>query len=137
MCQRYAPLGLGSDHGGQIPVLRKEYWVSLQEHAAEVERLVYVAYGELPVGHQTCLMLVTFCSTLGHIPLQRHLFYCPILHPGRYHTSGEQTPTNKAMQQLVKKMDNYKPDPRGQPLGKTRHKARNSNAVSVVIEVIS
>ena len=57
----------------RLSVLRKEYRTSLQEHAAEVEKLVSVAYNELPAEHQAGLMLDTFCSTLGHMPLQRHL----------------------------------------------------------------
>lgn len=57
----------------RLSTLRKEYKTSLQEHAAEVERLITIAYGELPVEYQAGMKLETFCSTLGYMPLQRHL----------------------------------------------------------------
>ena len=53
--------------------LRKEYKVILQEHATEVDRLVTIAYEELPHHHQAGMALEIFCSTLGNAYLQRHL----------------------------------------------------------------
>ena len=45
----------------------------LQEHATEVERLVRVAYQELPEHIRANMLLDTFCSSLNHAGLQRHL----------------------------------------------------------------
>ena len=61
----------------RLSTLRKEYRTSLQEHAAEVERLISIAYGELPIEYQAGLKVETFCSTLGYMPLQRHLLAVP------------------------------------------------------------
>ena len=61
----------------RLSTLRKEYRTSLQEHAAEVERLITIAYGELPIEYQAGLKAETFCSTLGYMPLQRHLLAVP------------------------------------------------------------
>ena len=58
--------------------LRKEFRTSLQEHAAEVERLVDIAYGDLPPEHRARMRMETFCNTLGYLPLQRHLLAVPI-----------------------------------------------------------
>ena len=49
----------------RLSTLQKEYRTSLQEHAAEVGRLVAIAYGELPVEYQ------------AGIKLQRHLLAVP------------------------------------------------------------
>ena len=57
----------------RITSLRRDHQTSLQAHAAEVDRLVKVAYADLPGRHQSGLVLDTFCSTLGHSYLQRHL----------------------------------------------------------------
>ena len=57
--------------------LREDFCTSLQEHVAEVERLVNIAYGDLPQEHRTEMRLVTFCNTLGYLPLQRHLLAFP------------------------------------------------------------
>ena len=57
--------------------LRKGFHTSLQEHAAEVERLVNIAYGDLPPDHRAGMRLETFCGTLGYLPLQRHLLAVP------------------------------------------------------------
>ena len=38
-----------------------------------MERLIAIAYVELLVKYQTGIKLETFCSTLGYMPLQRHL----------------------------------------------------------------
>ena len=60
-----------------LSVLRMDSRTSLQEHAAEVERLVNIAYGDLPPKHRARMRLETFCSTLGYLPLQRHLLAVP------------------------------------------------------------
>lgn len=57
----------------RLASLKKGHKVSLQEHAAEVERLVEVAYAELPERHRIGMTLDLFQSTLGNAYLQRHL----------------------------------------------------------------
>ena len=47
-------------------------WFSINWCWLSVSLLVNVAYNELPAEHQAGL-LDTFCSMLGHMPLQRHL----------------------------------------------------------------
>ena len=42
-----------------------------------MERLVSIAYGELPPEHQAGMRLETFCSTLLYLPLQKHLLTVP------------------------------------------------------------
>ena len=53
--------------------LRNDFRMSLQEHAAEVERLVNITYGDLPPEHKGGMSLETSCNSLGYLPLQRHL----------------------------------------------------------------
>ena len=53
--------------------LRKDSRRSLHDHALDVEKLVRQAFGDLPEGTQTNMMLETFCGSLGHAALQRHL----------------------------------------------------------------
>ena len=53
--------------------LRKEARRSLHDHAVDVEKLVRKAFGDLPEETQESMMLDTFCSSLGHAALQRHL----------------------------------------------------------------
>ena len=53
--------------------LRKEARRSLHDHAVDVEKLVRKAFGDLPPVTQEGMMLDTFCSSLGHAALQRHL----------------------------------------------------------------
>ena len=53
--------------------LKKEYKVSLQEHASEVEGLVELAFGDLPERTRRELTLEAFCNSLNHTYLQRHL----------------------------------------------------------------
>jgi hypothetical protein len=53
--------------------VKREYRTTLQEHAAEVTRLVNLAYADLPVGYREQMCLDTFSGTLNHGPLQRHL----------------------------------------------------------------
>jgi hypothetical protein len=61
----------------KISVLKKDYKTTLQEHASEVERLISIAYEELPVQHRAGLTMSTFTSTLGNAYLQRHLLAVP------------------------------------------------------------
>ena len=61
----------------RLSVLRKDFSTTLQEHAAEVERLVNLAYGDLLPDHRARKRQETFCSTLGYLPLQRHLLAVP------------------------------------------------------------
>ena len=44
-----------------------------RNNAAEVERLVSIAYGELPPEYQAGMRLDTFYFTLWYLPLRRHL----------------------------------------------------------------
>lgn len=53
--------------------LRRTQKTSLQEHAAEVERLVSIAYADLPDLHKEQMITDTFHTTLGDTSLQRHL----------------------------------------------------------------
>jgi hypothetical protein len=62
----------------RVSNLRKDSKASLQEHATEVERLIAIAYEELPIAHQARMALNTFCSTLGNAYLQRHLLAVPM-----------------------------------------------------------
>ena len=39
--------------------------------------MVKISYGDLPPEHGARLRLETFCSTLGYLPLQRHLLAVP------------------------------------------------------------
>jgi hypothetical protein len=57
----------------KLTLLKKENRTTLQEHAAEVSRLMNTAYQDLPPDHRHRLILDTFQSTLGNAYLQRHL----------------------------------------------------------------
>lgn len=57
----------------QLSSIRREVGVSLQEHGAEIQRLIGVAYGGMPEEHQLELAMEHFLSSLGHLGLQRHL----------------------------------------------------------------
>jgi hypothetical protein len=57
--------------------LRREPSTTLQEHASEVQKLVSVAYTDLPRCHQADMIVETFCSTVGNAYLQRHLLAVP------------------------------------------------------------
>jgi hypothetical protein len=57
--------------------LRRETSTTLQEHASEVQRLVDVAYADLPQCHKADMIVDTFCSTVGNAYLQRHLLAVP------------------------------------------------------------
>lgn len=56
----------------RISALKKDPETSLQKHATEVERLVGVAYADLPQGYLDRMVLDTFCGTVGNSYLQRH-----------------------------------------------------------------
>ena len=57
----------------RLSALKKEFRTPLQEHAAEVERLVNIAYADLPQEHRASMRVEIFGNTLGYLPLQRHL----------------------------------------------------------------
>jgi hypothetical protein len=57
--------------------LRREPATTLQEHASEVQKLVNVAYADLPQCNQADMVVDTFCSTVGNAYLQRHLLAVP------------------------------------------------------------
>ena len=57
--------------------LRKHPKVSLHEHALEVEKLVSLAYADLPIRHQEEMCMDKFSNTLGNAYLQRHLLAIP------------------------------------------------------------
>jgi hypothetical protein len=57
--------------------LRREPSTTLQEHASEVQKLVSVAYPDLPRCNQADMIIEIFCSTVGNAYLQRHLLAVP------------------------------------------------------------
>jgi hypothetical protein len=57
----------------KLNALYKDVRGTLQEHASEVERLSQISYADLPPRQRDELALEAFCSTLGNLPLQRHL----------------------------------------------------------------
>ena len=57
----------------KIISLKRGHKTSLQEHATEVERLVNIAYADLPDQHRVGMIRDTFQSTVGDAALQRHL----------------------------------------------------------------
>ena len=61
----------------KLAVLKRDYKITLQEHASEVERLVGIAYEDLPPRHREQMALDTFHSSLGNAYLQRHLLAVP------------------------------------------------------------
>ena len=62
----------GREAKAKLAVLRKGQQTSLQEHAAQVDRLVDTAYAELPRQHQREMKLDIFQTSLGNAYLQRH-----------------------------------------------------------------
>ena len=62
----------------KLAILKRDYKITLQEHASDVERLVGIAYEDLPVLHREQMTLDTFHSTLGNAYLQRHLLAVPM-----------------------------------------------------------
>ena len=61
----------------RLVTLKRSHKTSLQEHAAEVDKLVGVAYGEVPEPMRTNLAIEAFSNTLGNAYLQRHLLAVP------------------------------------------------------------
>lgn len=59
--------------GMRLGQLKKDYGVSLQEHAQEVRRLVRLAYPNLDGEAQEALSIQRFGQTLGHVGLRQHL----------------------------------------------------------------
>ena len=57
--------------------LRGDSKTTLQEHSAEVERLIGIAYAGFPEEMRRTLCLDTFSSTIGNGYLQRHLLAVP------------------------------------------------------------
>lgn len=57
----------------KLSTVRRAHHTSLQEHAAEIEKLTNIAYEELPARTRQQLALDSFYNTLGHPYLQRHL----------------------------------------------------------------
>ena len=57
--------------------IRKEASTTLQEHATQIEKLVNLAYSELPAEYRAGLLVDQFSSTLGNAGLQRHLLAVP------------------------------------------------------------
>ena len=53
--------------------LRRDSRCPIQDHAVEVERLVQIAYAELPEHLRAEMTKETFCGSLGSVPLQQHL----------------------------------------------------------------
>ena len=57
----------------RLTTIRRDPKVTLQEHATEVQKLIGIAYEDLPTRNREAMILETFCNTLGHIHLQSHL----------------------------------------------------------------
>lgn len=57
----------------KLSALKRSYQTTLAEHAAEVEKLVNVAYEDIPVQPRKRLALDAFQNSLGDTYLQRHL----------------------------------------------------------------
>lgn len=57
----------------RLLTLKKDYKTGLQEHAADIEGLVELAFADLPAQNRREMALETFCSSLGNSYLQRHL----------------------------------------------------------------
>ena len=57
----------------RIVVLQRDFQTTLQEHGDEVERLVEVAYAEIPCDLRRSMAVDIFASTIGNGYLQRHL----------------------------------------------------------------
>lgn len=62
----------------QLTALKRGFRTSLHTHAAEVEKLVSLAYADLPLRHQQEMALEKFQNSLGNAYLQRHLL---AMHP--------------------------------------------------------
>ena len=57
--------------------LRRESKTTVHEHAAEIERLIEIAYSGLPGATRVEMAVDMFCSTIGNPYLQRHLLAVP------------------------------------------------------------
>ena len=57
----------------RLTAIRRDSKTSLQEHSAEIERLVEVAYADIPVDLRRSMAVDLFSSTIGNGYLQRHL----------------------------------------------------------------
>ena len=63
----------------RLSVLQQNENMPLQEHAMEVERLVHIAYEDLPNPHRNNMTMEVFCSSLGDPAFQQHFLAVP--HP--------------------------------------------------------
>ena len=59
--------------GVYLARLKRNVKTTLQEHAAEVEKLVNLAHADLPTEYRTSMLVDMFSATLGNAYLQRHL----------------------------------------------------------------
>ena len=57
----------------RLATLRRDSKITLQEHAAEVERLVGIAYAYLPAANRYRMVVDVFHTIIGGTYLQRHL----------------------------------------------------------------
>ena len=57
----------------RLTMLKRDSRCSLHDHAVEVERLVQIAYAELPDHLKAEMARETFCGSLGSTALQQHL----------------------------------------------------------------
>ena len=57
----------------RLTTIRRDPKITLQEHASEIQKLVGIAYGELPARNREDMVLEMFSNTLGHTYLQSHL----------------------------------------------------------------
>ena len=64
---------------GRLTTLQRHPTTSLQDHATQVERLMDVAYAELPRDYRRGMTVDTFTTTLGDANLRRHLLVMPNL----------------------------------------------------------
>lgn len=61
----------------KLVAMRRDSKTTLQEHSTEVERLVEVAYAEIPQDLRRTMSVDIFSSTIGNGYLQRHLLAVP------------------------------------------------------------
>lgn len=61
----------------RIAGLKKDSKTTLQQHGVEVERLVEIAYADIPRNLRRTMVVATFASTTGNGYLQRHLLAMP------------------------------------------------------------
>ena len=53
--------------------LKREARTTLDEHAGQVERLIQVAYAELPAAYRATMAFDAFCTSLNNLGLQKYL----------------------------------------------------------------